>query len=249
MDLKGYGEQATRDSIDGEFTGIFLTGGGGGGDDGNRIELKQDGVRARPPDLRRVLRGVRRHRERILKVLAGDGVPSLYVIASDGRLLGVEVGRSYGRTIGEPGGNPTTCFQPPAEGDTGEGQETESGNPVTQAIDACESEVVYGVNYDVDSDVLRPDADGALQQILDALAERPDATVTIEGHTDSDGSEAYNLDLSDRRAASVVTWLTDRGVDPGRLAAVGKGEAEPIADNETTAGKAATRRTEVEPTC
>ena len=251
VDLKGYGDQQPREFIEDEFTGIFLTGGGGSGPDGNRIEMQQDGALVRGC---RIAGGAFAEftggiENGILKVLAGDGVPSLYVISSEGQFLGVEVGRSYGRTIGDPGGNPTTCFQPPAEGDTGEGQETESGNPVTQAIDACETEVVYGVNFDVDSDQLRPDADGALQQILDALTERPDATVTIEGHTDSDGSDDYNLDLSDRRAAAVVTWLTDRGIDAGRMTAVGKGEAEPIADNETTAGKAANRRTEVEPTC
>ncbi len=85
-----------------------------------------------------------------------------------------------------------------------------------------------------------------MEQILAALQERPDLSVTIEGHTDADGSDDYNLDLSQRRAESVVAWLSEQGVEAGRLTAVGKGEAEPISDNESDAGKAANRRVEVE---
>ncbi len=240
-DLMGYGEQAPREAESGEFTGIFLTGGGGSGPGGNRIELLQEGALVRGcvqagGAVRRIEGGIENG---ILKVLAGDGIPSLYLIDSRGRLLGVEVGRSYGRTVGEPGGDPTDCEPLTSEGENGVGV----------ALDACESAVVYGVNFDVDSDVLRPDSDPALEQILAALEARPDLAVTIEGHTDSDASDAYNLDLSQRRAASVVAWLVERGVDTGRLTPLGVGESQPIADNETAAGKAANRRVEVRPDC
>jgi len=175
----------------------------------------------------------------ILKVMAGDGVPSLYLINSEGNLFGVEVGRSYSRTIGTPGGEPTDCALIRSEGENG----------VVRAIDACDAAVIYGVNFDVDSDQLRPDSDPALQQILEALEARPDAQVTIEGHTDSDASNEYNLDLSERRAATVVQWLVDHGIDAARLSSRGAGEEEPIADNATAAGKAANRRVEVQPDC
>lgn len=240
-DLRGYGAQEPREAEPDEFSGIFLTGGGGGGGNGNRIELLQQGAlvlgcRQSGGAVREFSGGIENG---ILKVLAGDGIPSLYLISSEGALLGVEIGRSYGRTIGTPGGNPTDCSPTTSE----------SENGVVQAIDACEAAVIYGVNFDVDSDRLRPDSEPSLQQILDALNERPDATVTIEGHTDSDASGSYNLDLSERRAATVVQWLVDRGVDASRLTALGVGEAEPIADNETAAGKAANRRVEVQPHC
>lgn len=240
-DLRGYGEQESRDAEPDEFTGVFLTGGGGGGADGNRIELLQDGAlvvgcRQSGGAVSELSGGIENG---MLKFLAGDGVPSLFVISSDGTLLGVEVGRSYGRTIGTRGGNPIDCASLRGEADNG----------VVQAIDACETAVVYGVNFDVDSDRLRPDAGPALEEIREALEARPDATATVEGHTDSDASEAYNLDLSSRRAAAVVAWLVERGVDPSRLSASGRGEAEPIADNESTAGKAANRRVEIEPGC
>ncbi len=70
----------------------------------------------------------------------------------------------------------------------------------------------------------------------------PFATALIEGHTDSVGSEAYNLALSDRRAKSVFDYLTSRGVDPARLSSVGKGESMPIADNSTAEGRQQNRR-------
>jgi OOP family OmpA-OmpF porin len=66
--------------------------------------------------------------------------------------------------------------------------------------------------------------------------------VLIEGHTDSKGSDAYNLSLSDRRAKSVYDYLTSRGVDPARLSSIGKGESMPIADNETEEGRQQNRR-------
>ncbi len=71
--------------------------------------------------------------------------------------------------------------------------------------------------------------------------------MVIEGHTDADGEEAHNLDGSQRRAAAVVVWPPKRGVDPARLTPVGKGEAEPVADSEPSAGKALNRRVAVGP--
>ncbi len=240
-DLRGYGEQAPREAEPDEFTGIFLTGGGGGGANANRIELLQDGALVMGcvqsgGAVRELSGGIENG---ILKVLASDGIPSLFLINSEGHLLGVEVGRSYGRTIGEPGGDPTRCS--PAAG--------EPTNGVGVALDACEAAVIYGVNFDVDSDRLRPDSEPALAQILAALEARPDLAVTVEGHTDSDATEAYNLDLSQRRAAAVVAWLVERGVEAARVTAVGVGEAQPIADNESAAGKAANRRVEIQPAC
>lgn len=235
-DLRGYGDQEPRDVAPDEFTGVFLTGGGGGGANANRIEIRQNGAlvvgcRQSGGAVRELSGGIENG---ILKFLAADGVPSLFVISSEGELLGVEV-----RTVGTPGGNAIDCA--PLRG--------EAENGVGQAIDACRTAVLYGVNFDVDSDRLRADAEPALQEILTALEGRPDVSVTIEGHTDSDASDEYNLDLSNRRTSSVRAWLVDHGIDASRLTAVGKGESEPIAGNETAAGKAANRRVEIEPAC
>jgi len=106
--------------------------------------------------------------------------------------------------------------------------------------------ILYGIHFDEDSDVLRPDAKPALEQILAALKDLPEINVVIEGHTDSDGSDAHNLDLSDRRAKSVVAWLTERQIAAGRLTPRGKGESEPISSNDSPVGKGMNRRVEVE---
>jgi OOP family OmpA-OmpF porin len=68
--------------------------------------------------------------------------------------------------------------------------------------------------------------------------------IEVAGHTDSDGNDAYNMDLSQRRVNSVVKYLADKGVDTTRLVAHGYGETRPIASNKTKTGKAENRRVE-----
>jgi OOP family OmpA-OmpF porin len=77
------------------------------------------------------------------------------------------------------------------------------------------------------------------------LNEQPDLRLVIEGHTDAVGAEAYNETLSQRRAQSVVRWLTDRGIDADRLKAVGYGESRPVSTNESSQGRALNRRVEL----
>ncbi|MCB9779536.1 MAG: OmpA family protein [Alphaproteobacteria bacterium] len=84
-----------------------------------------------------------------------------------------------------------------------------------------------------------------LNEVAGVLNTYPDiARVEVQGHTDSDGSDAANLDLSQRRAEAVVAYLIQQGVDPSRLSARGYGESVPIADNYTPDGKAQNRRVE-----
>ena len=82
-------------------------------------------------------------------------------------------------------------------------------------------------------------------QLLEVLQADTGLSLEIQGHTDADGSDAYNLDLSDRRAKSVVAWLVAKGIDAGRLQGEGKGEAAPVASNATADGKALNRRVEI----
>lgn len=99
-----------------------------------------------------------------------------------------------------------------------------------------------GILFDSGSATLRPESTPVLQQILDTLQDHPELSVVIEGHTDAVGDDATNLDLSQRRAAAVVDHLVAQGLDAARLAAEGKGEAEPVADNETAEGRQQNRR-------
>ncbi|MCA0870991.1 OmpA family protein [Seohaeicola saemankumensis] len=118
-------------------------------------------------------------------------------------------------------------------------------DPIVQALEEIGQVRIYGIHFEYDSDVPKPSAAAALTRLHAALASAPGLNVTIEGHTDADGGDGYNLDLSARRAASVVGWLVAQGIDAGRLVPQGKGEAEPVASNETADGKALNRRVEV----
>ncbi len=83
-----------------------------------------------------------------------------------------------------------------------------------------------------------------LNEVAQAMEDHPKIKVRIEGHTDSRGSDSYNLKLSDARANSVRDYLIRRGVDPDRMIAKGYGESVPIADNRTSAGRSQNRRVE-----
>jgi OOP family OmpA-OmpF porin len=105
--------------------------------------------------------------------------------------------------------------------------------------------ISYGIQFDVNSDKLKPESFSTLKEISDVLKENPGIRVKIVGHTDSDGDETSNLDLSKRRGVSVKNELVAKfGVDAGRLETDGKGESEPVAGNDSAVNKAKNRRVE-----
>ncbi|TAL47372.1 MAG: OmpA family protein [Chitinophagaceae bacterium] len=105
--------------------------------------------------------------------------------------------------------------------------------------------VTHGILFDVNSDKIKPESYGSLKEMADIMKEFTDLKVKIVGHTDADGKDDTNLDLSKRRAASVKDMLAKEfGIDAGRMETDGKGESEPIDNNTTPAGKANNRRVE-----
>lgn len=96
-----------------------------------------------------------------------------------------------------------------------------------------------------DSADVRPSLARALDSIVPTLNGVPDLALHIVGHTDSAGSEMYNLQLSIKRSEAVMEYLRTRGVPLERMTADGKGEAEPIADNARDVGRARNRRVEI----
>ena len=104
---------------------------------------------------------------------------------------------------------------------------------------------LYGIYFDTDKATLKAESEGTLQQVLAMLKGKMGLRIAIAGHTDSQAGDAYNLDLSKRRAQAVVKWLTDKGIAAARLEAQGFGESQPVADNETAAGRALNRRVEI----
>jgi OmpA-OmpF porin, OOP family len=105
--------------------------------------------------------------------------------------------------------------------------------------------ISYGIYFDSGKDIVKPESYGALNDIARVLKENPDVRIKITGHTDSDGDNSLNLDLSKRRAASVKNELANTfGIETSRLETDGKGESEPISPNTTAEGKAQNRRVE-----
>ncbi len=103
-------------------------------------------------------------------------------------------------------------------------------------------EILDAVYFRTDKADIRSKSFKLLDNVGKVLATHPEIVVRVEGHTDTDGDDAHNLDLSQRRAESVVAYLAKKGIDRARLTAQGFGETQPIADNTTKKGKAANRR-------
>jgi|TARA_R100000501_G_scaffold10060_1_gene19714 outer membrane protein OmpA-like peptidoglycan-associated protein len=103
------------------------------------------------------------------------------------------------------------------------------------------SQVTFGVDSAIINESFRP----ALNEVASVLQEYDKTFVDVYGHTDSTGSDAYNLTLSQRRAESVSTYLAANGVQRARIATQGYGETQPIASNDTESGRAQNRRVEI----
>jgi outer membrane protein OmpA-like peptidoglycan-associated protein len=96
--------------------------------------------------------------------------------------------------------------------------------------------------FDVDSVSLHPEAIPVLQRIAADIAEHPGRDVQVEGYTDDQGSDGYNLVLSRSRAETVKAWLVHAGIAEDRIGATGFGEAYPVAENDSDAHRQANRR-------
>lgn len=105
--------------------------------------------------------------------------------------------------------------------------------------------ITYGITFDVNKADVKPESYGTLKSIADVLNENASVKVRIVGHTDSDGDDAMNLELSRRRAESVKNELVKNfGIDASRMETEGAGETKPVAPNDTPANKAQNRRVE-----
>ena len=102
-----------------------------------------------------------------------------------------------------------------------------------------------GILFDVDKSNLKDPYKGELAQLATILNKYEDTNILLAGHTDSTGSDEYNLGLSSRRAESVASYLTTQNVNRARFSTEGYGKTDPIASNETAEGRAQNRRVEV----
>ncbi|HOB24176.1 MAG TPA: OmpA family protein, partial [Kaistella sp.] len=121
-----------------------------------------------------------------------------------------------------------------------------TGNPDMRNKLITEGKLVtYGIYFDVNKDVVKPESIPTLKEIAQVLSDNPTVRVKIVGHTDSDGEDAKNLDLSKRRGASVKKVLENTfGIQSGRLESDGLGVTKPVAPNDNPSNKALNRRVE-----
>jgi len=151
-----------------------------------------------------------------------------------GAIIGAVVGGAAGAIIGSQ-----------MDKQAKELEQNIKGATVERVGEGIQVTFASGLLFDFDSDVVRPEAQTNLRELAISLDKYSGSNLLILGHTDQLGSEEYNRRLSERRANAAATYLISQGVSGSRLATRGLGETEPVATNETEAGRQTNRRVEV----
>lgn len=175
---------------------------------------------------------------------------SIYLLASrdgaEGRatvaMLGVETGATASRPL-TPHVAVTVIESEPMETDR---ITLVEASEMEEALARDGRIAIYGINFDFDSAEITPDSQPQIEQLGTLLAENPDLSVLIVGHTDGQGGFDYNLSLSQRRAQAVADALgADFGIEGSRITPAGAGMVAPVATNRTEEGRAKNRRVEI----
>jgi outer membrane protein OmpA-like peptidoglycan-associated protein len=151
-----------------------------------------------------------------------------------GAIIGAVVGGAAGAVIGHQ-----------MDQQAKELQQNINGATVERVGEGIEVTFASGILYPFNSTEILPAGRTNLQELASSLQKYPNSDILIVGHTDSVGTDAYNLDLSQRRAQSASTYLQSLGVPASRLRTQGKGESEPVQSNDTDEGRSRNRRVEI----
>ncbi|PTS92617.1 hypothetical protein DBR11_26615 [Pedobacter sp. HMWF019] len=193
-----------------------------------------------------------------MSAMAFQGCDSL-TKTQKGAGIGAAAGGVLGAIIGKKAGNTAVgALIGAAVGGTAGGfigkrmdkqaAEIQNAIPSAEVIREGEGIIVKfdsGILFDFDSANLKDPAKENIKTLAASLNQYPGTDIKVIGHTDNKGTEAYNMSLSERRAAAVKAYAVAQGVPSSRLITIGKGFSEPIADNSTDAGRAANRRVEI----
>jgi outer membrane protein OmpA-like peptidoglycan-associated protein len=152
-----------------------------------------------------------------------------------GAIIGAVLGGAAGAVIGHQMDRQASDL----EGSLGEGAE------VSRVGEGIAVTFASGILYPFDSEQILPAGRENLRQLAQSLQRYPGTEVLIVGHTDSQGTDAYNLALSQRRADAARSYLISQGIPAARIRTSGRGETEPVADNGTEAGRQQNRRVEI----
>lgn len=169
---------------------------------------------------------------------AGGALGAAIGSASDNTALGAIIGAGIGGTAGALIGR---RMDKQAE----ELREDLEGAEVERVGEGIKITFDSGLMFDVDSYTLRSATKTNLANLSTTLKKYENTNILIEGHTDATGSDNYNQNLSEQRAQSVTSYLLAQGIPSSRLTSMGYGESQPIASNETNAGRQQNRRVEV----
>ena len=151
-----------------------------------------------------------------------------------GAILGATIGGAAGMIIGHQ-----------MDKQAAELKQNIPGAVVERVGEGIQVTFASGLLFDFDSDDVRAEAASNLRNLAASLDKYPGSQLLIVGHTDSVGTDSYNLGLSERRADAAASYLAAQGVDRSRIAARGLGETEPVEPNESEAGRSKNRRVEV----
>jgi outer membrane protein OmpA-like peptidoglycan-associated protein len=176
-----------------------------------------------------------------------------------GAVIGTAAGGTVGAIIGKKAGN--TAVGAIIGGAIGgaagaligrnmdkQAEEIQKTVPGAEVIREGEGLIVKfdsGILFDVDKSELKDAARNNIENLAVSMKNNPETDIMIIGHTDADGSDSYNMGLSQRRAEAVRAYAAANGIATSRLTTTGRGESEPIADNTTASGKAQNRRVEI----
>ena len=151
-----------------------------------------------------------------------------------GAIIGAAVGGAAGAIIGHQ-----------MDQQAKELDQSIAGAKVERVGEGIEVTFDSGLLFDFDSDRIKPEAAKNLQELAKSLNKFGNSNLMIVGHTDSQGEDAYNMALSVRRANAASAYLQSQGVPASRISTAGRGESEPVASNDTDAGRQQNRRVEV----
>ncbi len=164
--------------------------------------------------------------------LTGDGSTERRQRATVGAGIGALAGMAIGQYMDR-------------QEDSLRGELAGSGVTVNRQGDEILLNMPSNITFAVDQSNIQPQFYGTINNLSDVLKQYPETRINVIGHTDSTGDAGYNQSLSERRAYSVSNYLSSQGVSSSRLNAMGMGESQPIASNDTVSGKSQNRRVEV----
>ena len=168
------------------------------------------------------------------------GVAGQVIGGKTGRIIGAAAGGVAGGVVGYKMDQQIKELREQTAG-TG----IDVSEDVVNGDEAIRVNLPDGVTFAVGSATINSQFRETLNRVADSLTQYPNSIIDVYGHTDSTGSEEFNLDLSDRRAKAVADYLVARGVARSRIRSQGFGESQPIDTNDTAAGRAKNRRVEI----